>query len=314
MKDFSHFGIRRRKLPEYNYDALWYNLKTLRLGEGVTQELPANDSEFYDIALNTKCNAECSFCYVSATSKGENYEGICETFDKWINSLPEDIYLEDKGYTLTHKPFQIACGSTGEVTIHPDLPRFLNIVYHHHIVPNYTTNGIVLSQDSEYTDELLEATRRYVGGVAISVSNQLIRNKAERAIEKLILEGNTNINLHHIISDNKSVDEFLHLYQKYNGDILYHVLLPLMPSGRSTKSVSVESFNYLQDCIIKYDITNIAYGAHFYDFLLKGTNHVWLYPPESLSKNVILKKDEVIFTPSSFNLTPIKTLKFNEEI
>ena len=75
MKDFTHFSIRRRTLPEYNYDALWYNLKTIRFGEGVAQELPANDSEFYDIGINTKCNAECNFCLVPGTlimtSKGE---------------------------------------------------------------------------------------------------------------------------------------------------------------------------------------------------------------------------------------------------
>lgn len=33
-----------------------------------------------------------------------------------------------------------------------------------------------------------------------------------------------------------------------------------------------------------------------------------LYPPESLSKNVILTKDKVQITPSSFNLTPIKVI------
>lgn len=33
-----------------------------------------------------------------------------------------------------------------------------------------------------------------------------------------------------------------------------------------------------------------------------------LYPPESLSKNVILTKDKVQITPSSFNLKPIRVI------
>ena len=35
----------------------------------------------------------------------------------------------------------------------------------------------------------------------------------------------------------------------------------------------------------------------------------WLYPAESYSKNVLLTKDKVQITPSSFNLTPIKPFK-----
>ena len=27
MKDFKHFGIKRRFFPENNYNAFWYNLK-----------------------------------------------------------------------------------------------------------------------------------------------------------------------------------------------------------------------------------------------------------------------------------------------
>lgn len=34
----------------------------------------------------------------------------------------------------------------------------------------------------------------------------------------------------------------------------------------------------------------------------------WLYPAESYSKNVLLTKDKVQITPSSFNLTPIKII------
>ena len=34
MKDFSHWGIKKRIFPDHNYYAVWNNLKTIRLGEG----------------------------------------------------------------------------------------------------------------------------------------------------------------------------------------------------------------------------------------------------------------------------------------
>lgn len=165
MKDFRQFGVKRRSFPEYNYNALWRNLKTIRTGEGVAKELPADRAEFYDVGINTKCNAECDFCYVSASHRGKNYENICETWEKWMATFPEDEKLNGINVKITEKPFQIAIGSTGEATIHPDFTKFLNTVYHSGVVPNYTTNGIILSEygKSLIADSIMEATRRYVG-------------------------------------------------------------------------------------------------------------------------------------------------------
>ena len=101
--------VKVREFPEKNYKAIWHDLKTLRVGEGVAKELDPNRAEFYDIGINTKCNAECPWCYVSATSKGSNYEGICETWKKWMDTFPEDK-IDKYGIIYTEKPFQIALG------------------------------------------------------------------------------------------------------------------------------------------------------------------------------------------------------------
>ena len=107
MKDFKHFGIKRRFFPENNYNAFWYNLKTTRFGEGVASELEPDKAEFYDVGIGTKCNAGCDFCYVSAGNEGECYDGICETWEKWMS-----LYYErnNNGIIETDKPFQIAIG------------------------------------------------------------------------------------------------------------------------------------------------------------------------------------------------------------
>ena len=76
MKDWTSWGIKRRVFPDKNYNAIWYNLKTLRLGTGQASEL--DYPEFYDIGINTKCNLNCPMCYVSAKSSGINYTDICE--------------------------------------------------------------------------------------------------------------------------------------------------------------------------------------------------------------------------------------------
>jgi MoaA/NifB/PqqE/SkfB family radical SAM enzyme len=210
---------------------------------------------------------------------------------------------------LTNKPFQIAIGSTGEPTIHPEFCDFLKTVYESGVVPNYTTNGIILSKQLPLANAIMEATRKYVGGVAVSFGNESIREYARQAVVNLINNGNTNVNIHHIISDKESVDEFVAEWARYGDSILYHVLLPLMPSGRSSEGVTDGTFEYLEEVIEKNNIKNVAFGAHFIKNLRDSKIKTWLYDEQSFSKNIILTKDLVQITPSSFDLNPIMTIK-----
>lgn len=321
MKNFKHWGIKKRIFPDHNYNAIWNNLKTIRLGEGVAKELPPEYSEFYDVALGTKCNAgalicdkdpskgtfgkACDFCYVNSSTRGKYYKDICETWNKWMKMYKTEV---KNGITITNKPLQIAIGSQGEGTIHPQFCEFLETVYNSGVVPNYTTNGITLAKGDEYSEKLLDYTRRFTGGVAVSMGNKSLRKYANKAIQVLIDRGETNVNIHHIISDKQSVDEFVEIWKKYGSDILYHVLLPLMPSGRSTKGIEPGVFEYMEDKIKELNIENVAFGAHFIEALKTSKIPTWLYEAESFSKNVILTKDKVQITPSSFDLKPIKII------
>ena len=305
MRDFKHFGVKRRFFPKHNYNAIWCNLKTIRLGEGKAEALPPAESEFYDVGINTKCNAECPFCYVSASGKGINYPNICETWKKWMNTFWE-IHTET-GFITTNKPFQIAIGSTGEPTIHPEFCDFLKTVYETGVVPNYTTNGILIAQDNSISEQILVATSQYVGGVAVSFGNKNLRDYARKAIDKLI--NVTNVNIHHIISDKESVDAFIQEWLRYGDKILYHVLLPLMPSGRSESGIEDGVWEYLEEMIQKHDIKNIAFGAHFIKYLRNAKIKTWLYDEESFSKNIILTPNKIQITPSSFDLNPIKVIE-----
>lgn len=313
MKDFRNWGLKVRENKEKNYKALWFNLKTIRVGEGKCEELPIDEKEFYDVAINTACNAGCDFCYVAAGKLGVNYPNICETWKKWMSNHIDFI---DEFAIHTNKPFQIAIGSTGEPTLHPEFCKFLETVSNTGVVPNYTTNGIILSawdnvELPEYglANKILNYTSAYVGGVAVSFGNKHIRNKARKAIEGLIAKGNTNINIHHLISTKESVDEFVSEYLRYGDDIAYHVLLPLMPAGRSNKGIEEGVFEYLENVINENKMHKIAFGAHFINNLRTSNIKTWLYDEHSLSANCLLKPNNIVLTKSSFDLTPIKTIE-----
>ncbi len=65
---FKNWGVKRRYIPECNYNAIWSNLKTIRLGEGQAKELSPEYSEFYDVSLGNKCNTgKCPFCLTPDT-------------------------------------------------------------------------------------------------------------------------------------------------------------------------------------------------------------------------------------------------------
>ena len=200
--------------------------------------------------------------------------------------------------------------STGEPTIHPDFPNFLKTVYETGVVPNYTTNGIILASDTKQSEELLEATRNYVGGVAVSYGNKRIRAQADRAIEKLIEKGECKIMIHHLISDKTSVDELLEAENKWGNKIHYHVLLPLKQHGRSKEEMTEEAYLYLVDKIKEYSLTNLAFGMWFLPWMKKypGSIDCWEYPGETYSSNLLLKDGKVLLTPSSYNLEVVKEI------
>lgn len=345
---FAGWGIKVRKDIRRGYYSIWENLITTRLKVGKEQPLEDNKPEFIDCCINTKCNSACPFCYVAAGIDGINYKGICETWKDWMNTFREDRkitnlgedeilkelfttkikeddddeprvlilkvklrYLYQKfGMTYTEKPFQIAIGGTGEPTIHPDFCEFLETVYNTGVVPNYTTNGIVLS-DREKGKEILEATSNFCGGVAVSYGNKEIRGLADKAIENLLLLGNCKVMIHHLISDRASVDEMILGAKKWGDNIKYHVLLPLMNHGRCKNGGMKDdgTFQYMAERLGEEKI-NYAVGANFLPYLKKypGLIDIWDYPNEYYSKNVILQDKKIIITRSSYKLEPIKEI------
>jgi len=350
MKNFELWGIKVRKDPGRGYYSLWFNLKTYRLDIGDITPLPAEEPEFVDVGITERCNASCPFCYVSAGKGGKDYQDICETWKGWISQFPRPLPLKEefrndpvmldllknpptpeegedigflrrllrfhviKGYPINYvkTPFQVAIGSVGEPTVHPQFKEFLGTVYETNVVPNYTTNGITLS---DYTRkecrELLEITSEYCGGVAVSFGNKELRKVAKKAVENLIKDGGCKVMIHHIIGGENSVEDFIQTAKDYGDQVHYHVLLPLMAAGRSQDAMKEEEFLKLAEEVKKEGIQNIALGANFSPWLEKYPESfdVYEYPKEIYSKNILLDSGTVTITPSSFNLTPITRIK-----
>lgn len=205
-----------------------------------------------------------------------------------------DIYLEKSSnhlFTLDRGVITHNCGG-GNPNEHPDFVNLLKEIRDLGIIPNYTSNGMGL------TNEILNATKKYCGGIALSTHKHL-EKYWKKSFEKCIKLG-IKTNLHIIISDKESIDDFLELYKKYNKDIYYFVLLPYVAQGRAIKKevcydYFFEKFNELKD------INKIAFGAKFYAQLIKRKIKAYLYEPEIFSKFLDLKDMKIYNSSFSIN-------------
>lgn len=152
MKDFKHWGIKMRNYPEFNYKAIWFNLKTIRLGSGQAKPLPPDKSEFYDVGLGTKCNLECEFCL------DENTLVKTLSGDKKI----KDIQEKDIVYTFNTETNKLDLEEVVDVSKRFYLGDIIEIETDFGIIrctPNhkiYTTNrGYILAKDISIDDDLL---------------------------------------------------------------------------------------------------------------------------------------------------------------
>jgi len=153
MKDFKHFGVKVRKFPDHNYHAVWYNLKTIRLGEGVAKELPPDKAEFYDVSLGTKCNLECPFCLTE-----DNYVETANGSIKIINIIEGNLVYtlnENTGNTELKPVEQLYCREyDGDLIEIKTESSIIQITPNHQV---FTENrGWIEAEYLQLTDILLE--------------------------------------------------------------------------------------------------------------------------------------------------------------
>ncbi|KKM13624.1 hypothetical protein LCGC14_1714320 [marine sediment metagenome] len=274
--------IKTREFKEHNYRAIWYNGKTIRIALNPDKPITELDyPEFYDVKITGYCEGECPWCYMDSKKTDSHYENIIQKIKGYFGSM-----------TKNQRPFQVAIGG-GEPTDHPDFIESLKTFKELGIEPNYTTNGMWV--DSDNNIEILAATKKYCGGVAVSCHPHL----SWKRVAKILWSQDAKLNFHIIISDKPSIDYFKEIYDEWNKSVDYFVLLPYGNQGRAEeKDIDWE---YLLK-VLPDDHSKIAFGANFYSYLIQGNHNikVSLYEPEIMSK--FLDLEDMGLYKSSFNL------------
>jgi MoaA/NifB/PqqE/SkfB family radical SAM enzyme len=281
--------MRIRTENNANYRAIFFEGKTIR--QRINASIPISSpafAEIEDVAINNKCFGNCPYCYTSAVSNGKNFDNIVDkAYEVWGKRSMND------------RPFQIAIGGVGESTLHPDWIEFVKAVNSLGIMPNYTTNGMHL------TENLLLATEKYCGGVAISFHPHMehVFHKAIAALSEL----KTVLNVHVVIGDEESLVNLKRLYIRYQKVFKHFVLLPYKAVGRAVEIETYGVWDNMFKWITSLDRTQhekFAYGANFYDYLkeYKPEIEVDIYEPEMYSGYRIFDDTFMNLRYSSYNL------------
>lgn len=281
--------MRKREFPEHNYRAVYFNGKTVRIA--IDPSKPITElkyPEFLDVKITEKCEGKCPYCYMDSNPEDAHAKNIIKKIESYFGGL-----------TSNQLPFQVAIGG-GEPTTHPDFIESLKVFYGMGITPNYTTNGMFIHAGGSC--DIIKATKKYCGGVAVSCHDHLdlYWRKAAREFSR----AGVRLNFHIIISDGNSSVRFREIYDDWKDIVEYFVLLPYGAQGRAEHKYI--DWEYLKS-VMPEDTNQIAFGANFHPYLTKddGVFNVSLYEPESLSKFISFIGKGAIY-PSSFHLEPLK--------
>ncbi len=114
-----------------------------------------------DMQITSVCTQGCPHCYASSVYRGEHmpFGDMCRIFDDCAKA----------------GVLQIALGG-GDPLLHPNFVDAIRAVRERGMVPNVTTSG------AYFTDENLQALRKYCGAVALSLEGVGRRYSARRAL------------------------------------------------------------------------------------------------------------------------------------
>jgi hypothetical protein len=275
--------MKFRREEEANYTAFHDGRMTIRMP--IDSQKPITElryAEFYDVSLGEKCvsGGGCPWCYTSADKAGRNYMDPAQRVLELWGPMP-----------ASQRPFQVAIGGGGEPLEHSQFVKVLQTFKELGITPNYTTNGRLW-----FKPGVMEATRKYCGGVAISCHPHLERDW-RKAIEEYLKAG-VSLNLHVIIGDRASSERFSRIYDEYAERLDYVVLLPMVQSGRGA-SFSPPDTEALLEHLQGKEWSRLAFGSGFWEWLKTQPQiPAVLYPPEIMSKYVLLDSPVRIYNNS----------------
>lgn len=215
--------------------------------------------ELADISISNHCSKGCAFCYRDSQPNNEfmGLEDYCFVLD-----------------SMTHKDlggvFQVALGG-GEPLEHPQFLDIIDATIKRGIVPNFTTNGIFL------TDEICQLIKLKVGAVAVSVSKV---DELKTETIKMLIRNGIRANIHYVLSEQNIKEATEILKGKYNS-LFYGVnaiiFLTYKPAGRASERFILKLNSRFDEFLSKIDDKTIkrpriGFDACFVPMLLHSTH------------------------------------------
>ena len=245
-----------RHINDYHFLADKDSGTTFRWGK-TFEENPsfAPVPELADISISNRCTKGCFFCYRDSTPAGDlmSVEDYCQVLDSMNHPAYGNV-------------FQVALGG-GEPLEHPDFLDIIDETIKRDIIPNFTTNGLLLDEN------VINDLHGKIGALAISVTNinSLTKFSALLAGNKTI-----RINIHYILSGESICQAIGILEGRYNGlleGINAIVFLTYKPAGRGENRLVLRDDENMEEFLSKIakpqTICKIGFDACFVPILLK---------------------------------------------
>lgn len=207
--------------PNYNYK---FNKETgLHLRWGKDLDTDASWSpygpEILDLEISMgKCSGNCPFCYKENGSKAKTEHHM--TIDEF------KIILEKIPNVLTQIAFGIC-----DINSNDDFWEMMKHSRERGIIPNYTCNGY------QVTDDVAKKTAELCGAVAVSIVDE---PRSLEAIKTFVGAGNTQVNIHYMLSEETYSGAFKLIDKVKNIDgFRAIVFLQYKPKGRNPDAFTV---------------------------------------------------------------------------
>lgn len=254
----------RRHTTGYNFMGDAKTGATFRWGDTFAENpVRAPWPELADISISNYCTNDCEYCYRSSNRDGD-----------FISLTDYQIILKQLTSEQYGSVFQVALGG-GEPLLHPDIVEILRTTKEdYNIVPNYTTSGFF------FTQEILEATKKFCGAIAVSYDpyRQRMTTETLKTTGKILLAEGIKANIHFVVSD-KTLDEAIRIMEgvrdKDFGDFNSIVFLTYKPFGKGSAKDCLKPDERLTRFLKLVEeprtIVKFGFDACFVPFLFKKT-------------------------------------------
>ena len=222
-----------RFIGDYNFVADAKTGVTMRWGRTLRDNpIYAPVPELADISISNHCTKGCSFCY---RNSGNNQE--------WMSVEDYCRVLDSMNHPEYGNVFQVALGG-GEPLEHPDFIDIIDETVSKGIVPNFTTNGIHL------TDSICRNIQGKVGAVALSATTV---NEVEQEKIAMLCGYGIKTNIHYVLSSNnieEAIDIANGIFDRRLASVNAIVFLTYKPAGRAKSTCVIKKSDNL-DTFIK---------------------------------------------------------------